>query len=152
MYLEISGRRTGKTTRLIDAVFEHIFNGGTAIIYTLSKEWGNSLYREYFNHPRFDDKVLINPMYTSIELLNTKVFYDEFDMCEGVRIYKNGYYSTTPYKMRDINAETRDTFLKLLDLQFGSYVSYINKDIVYDMSKTLCEEVFNLEALAKFKK
>jgi hypothetical protein len=109
LYVEISGRQTGKTTRLIEAMYEHLKHGGTCCLFTHSQEWGklickqlNEKYQVWINN-----NVFINPKPQDFAFMEVnkisrlRYFYDEFEFCENIRYQPYGYYCTTLNKLRD---------------------------------------------------
>lgn len=147
MYLEISGRRTGKTTRLLTAIHKAYMAGERVAVFVPTYGMGN-IIREtidknnyidiedrhtveiYINKKEFDKRLLD----TGLTIEDFKVFYEEFDYFRKnneVIISENGYYVTTPCKIRrDYKDTENDVLLKLIDMNAGSYVKHINKELV----------------------
>lgn len=131
MYVEISGRQTGKTTRLIeDAAEQLICNLGTTndnykiavISPTLqnSNRIKNQIINKftekatlcgirYYSNAELDNKInvftnMINTDYHRID----KFYIDEFSFIDGLYFSDNAYYTTTP------NTSGTDKFMEIL--------------------------------------
>jgi len=142
LYVEISGRQTGKTTRMIDDMVKHIKNGGTCCLYTMSHRMRKHIV------DIVNKKVIRDNPYTVIfphefkyleeqQILkqsDIKNYFDEFDFLDLNEIFfdPNGYYCTTSSKLRNkndlFNEEKRnnDFLLKLIWEKNLNYVSYKN--------------------------
>lgn len=112
LQVEISGRRTGKTSRLIAAMGDHIKNGGICFVYCVSNQMGQYIIDnlvESFGGDYIKSNIYINPSNTKIgeikseDLLRSRPFYDEFDVLkpEHQTYHPLGYYCTTPVFLRD---------------------------------------------------
>lgn len=123
MYLEISGRQTGKSTRLVDNVVSRILNGDRCIVFGFSSNWTHELNNkilsklyniviekpvtlhmpEFFVKREMYDRYLKhNPHIDEDDLY---VYYDEFDMLSEnnkMILSNNGYYVTTAIKTRTL--------------------------------------------------
>jgi hypothetical protein len=112
LQVEISGRRTGKTSRLIDAMGDHIKNGGICFLYCVSKDMGKLIVDkliDLFGSDYIRSSIFINPSNITIaeikseDLIRMRPFYDEFDILKPEHQSFNplGYYCTTPAFLRD---------------------------------------------------
>lgn len=109
--LEISGRQTGKTSRLIDAMVKHIEAGGICFLYCVSQDMGRMVRERILVDHDIDCSytVYINPTGSTFaerrqdDLRRARYFFDEFDFLkkEHQRYSPTGYYCTTPSKLRD---------------------------------------------------
>ena len=154
--VEISGRQTGKTTRLCKAVASHVTNGGYAYVYTINNNMGKIIKEKlheylgadyifscvFFNRGEYAIKTI---GWISDELKRVRHFYDEFDFFDCMRdvhLDSKGYYCTTPrigrsyyqftqflrnkYNDRTFDDTEYDIMFRLMDLCKLNYTSYIN--------------------------
>jgi hypothetical protein len=109
MYLEISGRRSGKSYRLAQEVRKQVEQGYNCVIISPTYDIGQAIYRKLFSHY---SEVKI----CSIEHFQNRnnkwgevperFFFDEFDMYSKqhqIPIYEDGYYCTTAHYVRSID-------------------------------------------------
>jgi len=130
MYLEISGRCSGKTTRLIKAVIVKILEskyGQDIIVVGISECVAKFLEKEvskvlpYYNKEavRFMGQSRVLGTSLDLEIRDRKAiwFYDEFDRMapEAVVLGKYNYYSTTPKE------SFSPIMSKLIDFNGGHY-------------------------------
>lgn len=103
MYLEISGRMTGKTPRLCNAVIEHLLKdkSNRAIIVCMNGIMVN-LISDYLIERVEEWKITLCiydvAKYINPRITNARVFYDEFDFVRPEQKFyydPDGYYSTT---------------------------------------------------------
>jgi len=128
MYLEISGRRTHKTTRLVRELqswLSNPFNRAVLITHhtTQSKEISRQINPKYHSRLYYGSEISL-----TLDKLNdvccphsptVRWFWDEFDSCyiRNVPVMETGYYTTTPRKLRSLsNWENweNDVLLRLL--------------------------------------
>jgi hypothetical protein len=131
MYLELSARQTGKTTRLIEHVIERLQNDarkyvaiiGMGYSHTdaIKKRFSHALPWHEFKHIRFSSSYMgLVP-----ELYDT-VYFDEFCSHISIPIIPNGYYSSTPTSLDN-------SFLReLINYNNGHYETYKNHKIEED--------------------
>jgi len=107
MYLEISGRQTGKTARLVDAVEHHLTNPeNVACVTTVNHPNGRDITRRI--NARYHNQLMTAVDYANhVERLHgrfdindsrVRFFWDEFDFAryeDNVIPMKTGYYCTT---------------------------------------------------------
>lgn len=152
MYVEISGRRSGKTTRLAKAVVKALKEGYTAYVIcpqdNMCHNAESGIRRCMHDDPWFEGKTLdslnlvIIPARANMRgcLLDDKsrVFYDEFDMIQhsnmednGVSnfvISETGYYVTSPRYVRRymdiVEPVCTDLLIKVLAKSKGHYMHY----------------------------
>lgn len=151
-YLEISGRQTGKTTRLIRAMKNHIDHGGNCIVFCMNYKMFTlicELLREskYINHVYYYKKV--DPVY---EIKNVKNFFDEFDFIDDLKTLKyfdeRGYYCTSPCKVRDFGDFQKpeklnnDLLLQLIAYSGFNYESRKNTNISDELGENEQGKVF----------
>ena len=140
-YLEISPRRSGKSTRMLEAVFQTIQSQQPAIVVSITK--GSSDYhereffREYGNRLYPKEKILVSfasvwGITTVVEQAKEKIsrprfFFDEFDASMETPYLPGSYYVTTPRFLRKpekltipVTAE-EDLLLFLLQKHRGHY-------------------------------
>jgi hypothetical protein len=179
MYLEISGRGSGKTYRLIQ----------TAKIYVAEDERNiaNIVYpttvqakrtKELIDHNYKNDPLIKQFHYTSFERKNPVVrgytnvrnFIDEFDYIKFKinnsfffgDAFKDDYYTTSPAKIRDLSeipieeAAKKDFLLRLLLENHGMYVGFvygqyfITPHFLRTMKESMDTETFEREIEGKF--
>ena len=151
MYLEVSGRQSGKTTRLVNHAIKYAEKGEHVVIVCMNEIHKKNLISVLseistkeikfcrINIATYHDYVLDQMMYD-----RHKIYFDEFDsMNDEIPIIKNGYYVTTPLKLRtqkDIHnfyyKNYKDILLKLwvtndyycekhtMDIERMKYLSY----------------------------
>jgi hypothetical protein len=140
MYLEISGRATGKTTRLIEDVSKRVVEGGYCVIFTSNNFLKNMLcgitknINIYTSYDRYIEQ------HRGISIPDdTYFYYDDFDMFnDPIIISKMGYYTTTAKRIRtksDFEAwESGELVDPMITLLYavknydGEFVSYINEE------------------------
>lgn len=173
MYLEISGRGTGKTYRIAHAVAAYLLEDEKNIANIVCphlrqaeivKENNKALLEKNYNRIRcvtFDRKNAVVHGYR-----NVKNFYDEFDYLNFNLnkndpfffgdAFKDDYYVTTPAKIRDLSkisiqelAKT-DFLIRLLLENKGMYCSYVNTMLDPAWLKSYLEN-YDKEPLENFK-
>lgn len=163
MYLEISGRRTGKTTRLIDAARLAAEQHNSVVIVTFNSAQAFHLREKY----RLPDNIIITAT-AGLNVIDEKrdliswdlvpYFWEEFEFIDNVRLNVNDYYCTTPRNLRSIkdvkkwkNGKREDLLLDLISLNKGIYVKHNNFGILTDKnSYGLMVEEFNAELKGHF--
>jgi len=150
MYLEISPRQTGKTSRLVTAVKHHVLDGGSAAVFANNMAMCQNI-KQYFT-----DKELYNvDFFSSMERFEKsligrrphknkyKIFVDEFDFMQSknVPLDRDGYYVGTPMKLRTLDdivfhkqGIKPDTLLELLEMNKGKYEVQSVYDRILEMS------------------
>lgn len=118
-YLEISGRQSGKTERLIEAVQKHVEAQGVALVVV-----HNGL-TDHIRERLSQSGVIVIPehlmhskLVTDVEpqLENVRWFFDEFDWLKNVPVKAGAYYCTTARYLRKRDARPEgDTLLTLVD-------------------------------------
>jgi len=100
-YLEISGRRTGKTTRLCRAAIAHL-EWGDAVIYTHNWRLGELIKMKVEPLVGIHKLVLCSfaEEETSIHLDNPRRFFDEWDWIQNCPFDPSGYYCSTLRRLR----------------------------------------------------
>lgn len=148
MYLEISGRRSGKTTRMLTAIHKAYMAGERVAVFVPNYGMGHPIrdaieennyvdtqkcqkVNVYHSRKEFDKRLLD----TGLLPEDFKVFYDEFDYGrDEVIVSENGYYVTTPCKIRtDFEDTENDVLLKLVEMNGGGYAKYLNKELIDSM-------------------
>lgn len=148
LYLEISARQTGKTTRLVSAVVSHAVFSGDCVVVAHNAQTGRMLkemiepeliLQEHRNRVTYVSAGSLsrwkkNVDHSDITFENLRVFYDEFDWFKSDSYFffdSSGYYTTTPFRLRtaddivEYKKELKfDPMLKLLDHTGGRYVAY----------------------------
>ena len=170
MYLEISARRSGKTTRLRKALKEYLFDkNNKAIVIGFS----HVALMNFVIHDMYKDIEYKDQIYTLYDFQggligiqdksNYKFFYDEFDWCKPEQRYVdlNGHYCTTPAKKRekkDIKNHKKgiiyDFLLDLLDKNEGMFnklTANVTLDQIKEFKQVLNPEEFEVEFKAEFK-
>jgi len=154
MYLEISTRRTGKTSRLIEYANNMQDKGMKVVVSSFSRIALHSNYKKLTGNIK---RITNIPKY--FEDLEDKydpeewfVFYDEVDLCKNVLIQSNGYYVSTPRRLRTLedykkfNNGEKDILLELLQKNEGQYTwynwsKYISVDNMKDMQYTISNDI-----------
>jgi hypothetical protein len=156
MYLEISGRRTGKTTRMLEAAIKAYIKGKRVAIFImgnkrniqkqiekLSKDILIDIYpfvdthkiKIFTSREDFKNSLLGTSLFTD----DFHVFYDEFDYIskrEEVILSLRGYYVTTPVKIRTLdNTKENDTLFKLLYMNSGTYVKHTSETLAKEFTE-----------------
>ncbi len=161
MYLEISGRRSGKTTRLIKDVIKNITAGINVVTVIHNKNNMINIvdshnYAGSFDCVTYKDYILDWTMYD-----NHKIYFDEFDFMDNkVPILEDGYYCTTPMKMRTekdyynfAHGIDRDILLELVNVNDNFYKKYsINQEDMKQLSYShlFTEDLYHRECLGNF--
>ena len=144
MYVEVSPRRSGKTTRLVDSLIEYIdITENSVYLVTLSPTFNSYIlrdlippeYHEYIDKlPRNIDKVRKYEM----------IYVDEVDLCEGLDYFpKHGYYCGTPssgklHKLAKANAG------------YEKYPTRVHIDDIAKAKQFMSNKSFRQEFLADF--
>ncbi|ROL87996.1 hypothetical protein [Pseudomonas protegens] len=120
-YLEISGRQTGKTTRLVKIANDLTAQGETVIFVTLQAE-------DLLG--RLPGVVVLSDHQAPPDDLDQEQaiwIYDEFDWLKSAKACNGGYYATTASRVRDLGIEPPETdlLLQLIELNGGSYQRHL---------------------------
>ncbi|WP_409303285.1 hypothetical protein [Pseudomonas sp. KCJK8993] len=120
-YLEISGRLTGKTTRLVKFANELTAQGETVIFVTPQAE--------YLRQSLPGVTVLSDHQATPDHVDQEQAIwiYDEFDWLKSTKVRDGGYYATTANRVRDLGIDTPETdlLLQLIELNGGGYQRHL---------------------------
>ena len=130
MYLEISSRRSGKTTRLVEAVKRHSDEGGYSVVRGMNVHVAKIGLEPLLKGVArvkvigyWKDGMLDNfPEYD-----NARWFYDEFDHIKDVEIFPNGYYAGTPRFIRTDLLDKADILLRLIEANKMSYNAHLTR-------------------------
>ena len=155
MYLEISPRRTGKSTRLIKAVQEWIATEkNVALMFPHNHSWARELGKSIGERPRdsvefvYGSQNFYNLMEGCDRTKNFKVFVDEFDFIQWFPVDREGYYATTPKQYRSkkdivdfMLGEKTDPMLDLIQMNDGKYEQYSPMSWMKDMSITQLKDM-----------
>lgn len=172
MYLEISGRQCGKTTRLVKQAEELLKTNAPMInlfIYNKSYLKHNpgikELYNKYKNqiHVYTPEIVNRNIGCNTNDLYLYPTFWDEFDFYENIDsfaqyIKDTDYFVTTSKFKRDISTinihKTDDFLIKLIIMNKGNVVHYYNMLKITDpiIRHHFKQESFEIEMLGQFLK
>ena len=125
-YLELAGRATGKTYRLVGAVNDWLNQNdlNIAIVYAMGERGKLRIQ----NDKRIVDKSRVFTTEVTSRVGDIKRFFDDFDFYHEIasKFPLEGYYTSTPAKIRDILDFGKDDFLyKLLEANDWKYVSYL---------------------------
>ncbi|WP_236187173.1 hypothetical protein [Pseudomonas protegens] len=120
-YLEISGRLTGKTTRLVKFANELTAQGEMVIFVTLQAE---------DLRDRLPGVVVLSDHQAPPDDVDQEQaiwIYDEFDWLKSAKVRNGGYYATTASRVRDLGIDTPETdlLLQLIELNGGSYQRHL---------------------------
>jgi hypothetical protein len=148
MYLEISGRQTGKTSRLVKAAayaaidtflsdeHRHIVVFGISkheekrIFYKIEDEVKSYIKIPQYLDPEYYHEIMRNVHLGNIthQYDNALLFYDEFDFSRGKVLPRHdGYYVTTPKYIRKYLPDQfvgEDTLRDLIYLNGGEYAKH----------------------------
>ena len=166
MYLEVSARMTGKTTRMIDNILLNIIDGKHCIIFTYNvseskriKELINERFKKMLKYSSFDFRSLrsfIEPtFFTSkkkyedycedVDVTKHRLYFDEFDFINPKEIIVNqdGYYATTSkferivqHKINHFIGVKYDVMVDLMDRNRNKVITYST-----DVSKMTLKEL-----------
>lgn len=136
MFIEIDGRQTGKTTRLITAANEAINDGYDVGVVSPTARYMDTLNHNAYRAVSFESLERIMqrarvPMFGS----HTRLFFDEFEWLRGsLPIVATAYYTTSPNRVRVVEfikgsacvdgvpiAETDDFLVQLLEANGWAY-------------------------------
>ncbi|MCS4260216.1 hypothetical protein EDF83_1492 [Pseudomonas protegens] len=120
-YLEISGRQTGKTTRLVKIANDLTAQGETVIFVIQQAE-------DLLG--RLPGVVVLSDHQAPPDDLNLEQaiwIYDEFDWLKSAKVRNGGYYATTARRVRDLGIDTSemDLLLQLIELNGGGYQRHL---------------------------
>lgn len=146
MYLEISGRRSGKTTRLLAAIAK---SDKPCIVVSPNRSIGRRIEHKNIAYNITSSVLLklINDLYMTHHLTEDfNWFFEEFDYMKDILFLKKGYYCTTPIKIRDLKhrqlfsrGKVEDNLLSLIKLNDGQYHNYISGSIIKEFSNSIPE-------------
>ena len=146
MYLELSPRHTGKTTRIIQSVKENINNTRSHIIIQILNYNMLNIIKKNFNCSELDRITFITNKLELKGYSDYKFYCDEFDIYEKDKVFitPNGWYSSTPIRKRTkkdikdfILGKSDDILLQLIALNngiiqckfsFHAYLQGVNKN------------------------
>ncbi|MBX8542469.1 hypothetical protein K5D41_22585 [Pseudomonas cichorii] len=123
-YLEISGRLTGKTTRLAEKASELAMQGPTVIFVVPHLGLVSELS---FRYPGL---VVVHDGQALPEDVDAETavwFYDEFDYLKSVVVRPGAFYATTPRYLRDAESDDAgsDVLLQLLEANGYQHARYV---------------------------
>lgn len=164
-YLELSPRRAYKTTRLMNAVINHILTGGFAFVMRgpdgtsghlceqINKEMGrysihyDSVPEGTYYVETFKGRVI--PIYSKKELSwsgipdrlrglridNPRFFCDNAELCKDIPVIEGSYYVGTPGTWMD--KEARKAILSLTGNKYASYRLPMKPDLKPEVNQEL---------------
>jgi hypothetical protein len=120
-YLEISGRLTGKTARLVKFANELTAQGETVVFVTSQAKDLRG---------RLPGVVVLSDRQAPPDEVDQEQaiwIYDEFDWLKSAKVRNGGYYATTASRVRDLGTDTPETdlLLQLIELNDGSYQRHL---------------------------
>lgn len=123
MHLEISGRMTGKTTRMVEWAKKQA-KAGVKVTIVLGTGWRDCIrqFRAQNDIASREISVILDSQIPLDDRLNSGVWcFDEFDWYKKTcPIISNGYYCTTAQSLRDMAADPQgDPLLELIKLNGG---------------------------------
>ncbi len=149
MYLEISARQSGKTTRLINNIINRAKAGEHCIVFGMNGRWTNKIKtvinRELTHKTAWNKPFTYTPpqYFSSYNQYKTSLwgapkekhyyYYDEFDyyanripnrIPDSVIISDTGYYATTVMRRRTIN----DKFQHEIGAQYDVLLDLVQKN------------------------
>lgn len=158
MYLEISGRRTHKTNRLLTEMESWLVNPTHyAVLITPRGSYSKELAEQTNprSHPRLVAGTEIQPILEKLKSVaympNVRWFWDEFDSCDirNVPVMETGYYTTTPVKVRKLIDWGRWQSDKLLRLIVANEFMYTTH---HGMNYFFGKEGMDIEEVQRMKK
>ena len=149
MYLEISPRRSGKTTRLIQRANEMCDEGIPVMVCAPTNAYGRVL-RDMGLYSRVKFVLNVDNFFSVYKYTEKPedyyILYDEFDTCEDI-VYRqdNIYYVTTPHSRDNYNIKN------LVEKNNEEYISYKThaKDL-YDIRVNIGKSAFEKEYECKW--
>ena len=155
MYVEISGRRTGKTTRLRNELKNYLEaneNNKAVILCPLQSMIAYN-YKDLIS--KYKNRLLTNYSFPKKSLEDYRWFYDEFDRIIDRKYWyidNDGYYCTTPVYLRtaidivDWKQNKRyDFLLNIIDNNNYIYNKYVCADVDKEWKLALSTEEYNTE-------
>lgn len=137
MYLEISPRRSGKTERLKKSIIKRLMTGKDCFLFTFNYSYTNKLKRDIShicdisNLHTPTNKRDISKFIMGRSFNKPKIYYDEFDLCKSVILDFDGYYCTTPTRLRTVydivafnKGDKDDPLQVLLSINNGKVIRY----------------------------
>lgn len=145
MYVEISGRGTGKTTRLVKEVVKQVKKGKNCIIITaFPNRYMVKLLKDNISSTSCEIEVAdykhiyiySNENKYGLCVRKVRLFYDEFAFMkpDDIAISKTGYYVTTPNKIYTSKERKNPNDYPLLKVLHANYYMY-DKYVVEDEKK-----------------
>lgn len=152
MYLEISPRQSGKTTRMIKYAIRLIRKGHSVLFVSISQRYIRHLSDQLVRQLsiKSDTPVITFTTYASYKKGNFKstaydfVLFDEFDFANVNKdfIVKNGYYSTTPrfirstkyikdYMVKRLGGKKFDLLMELVIIKKYKFKTYFNAKSIH---------------------
>lgn len=151
MYLELSARSSGKTTRLIKQLISDVANSDLddkfAVIipnmrvkrYFESRLPTNSLGKVHFRTYNYIRSYIYYEIFKY-----ERIYFDDFCGVDAFPILKNGYYTSTP-----TNVDNK-MLKRLIDFNEGYYSIYPNNRYSsYELSKEMIDNQYTLETFHK---
>lgn len=160
MYLEISPRQSGKTTRLINAALSYVHDSKSSVAIVIlrcgriadnyRKQYSQTLRESEAKRLHFVStipemgKIINGPHMAGKRVVR---FWDEFDSLpeDQLLISKIDYYATTPHHLRDAQdvldhfiGIKRDKLLELVAMSEGriiNYPSFIKDPFIFDETR-----------------
>ncbi len=120
MYLEISGQQSGKTERLVKEAIHHAARKGVSIMVVPTTIVAEKLETKYptievVPVTRLQKFVDARGGYIALLRKKARFFFDDFDSyLVDVPLHANGYYATTPARLRHDGDEAKRDFLMKL--------------------------------------
>lgn len=137
MYLEISPRRTGKTTRLIEAMKSALKCGYAVYFMSPNYRMFKDMMQRFGMNTSYVTYIVDGAEFTEktrgTDIRGQRLFFDEFEFIDNERLVfsESGYYVSSLKRTRTITDVIRhrmeerfDPFIQLMDMNGGRYESY----------------------------
>lgn len=136
MYLEISGRRSGKTTRIINAVEEYILEHPDESVLIVSP-WGAKEF-QLPHRAAFASEFQLRIQFADRTREGKMNFIDEFDWFEDpsvIGVNTSWHYATTPKKVRRLEdlAREDDLLINLIKANDWKCMGGISRHLLVNM-------------------
>ncbi len=145
-YIELSGRATGKTYRLIKDATQYLDNDSKHKVNIVTSNSRTATHIKKQIGEYYKNRIFLNEKWMSDDSLNIKCYYDEFDCNKDlVTVDTGGYYCST-VKTRNLgNLDRKNDFLlKLLEANKYKYLSYANFGALTGINLSLEDKVKNI--------
>lgn len=166
MQLELSGRRAGKTYRLIKNVVKSLLEDKGVVIIVPNQGMKHVIAQTFYEHAGVEIEITSTILLSVGELnsfkkeefidrhVNDKWYYDELDMMPMLHfLHPNAYYTATPMKLRNfedlvswVSKERKDLLLNVY-YRATKVNKHVCSDLVFSSKYYVDETIFNCEIM-----